>query len=199
MGEQAGESASRKLWRALTGYHAGLVTILLLCLVGIYYFGFREMRFFMVPSDSMVPTLVREDQIMTLNEHQYHRGDIVVAQDNDGYLVKRVVGLPGDRLMVMDGALFVNGKYVSEPYVLEPMEYIMAPVDVPGEHVFLLGDNRNISDDDHLTRRARPMRDIVGKVRYIYYPYHRLGAVMSYPLTDPGTVVKGESRPGDGL
>lgn len=184
MGDYAGEPGWRRVWRALTGYHAGLVTILVLCLIGIYYFGFREMRFFIVPSDSMVPTLLREDQIMTLNETSYQRGDIVVAQDDEGYVVKRIVGLPGDRVMVADGALFLNGKYASEPYILEPMEYLMAPVVIPEGQVFLLGDNRNISDDDHLTRQARPMRDVVGKVRFIYYPYERLGPVVSYPLTN---------------
>ena len=174
----------RGVWRALTGYHAGLLTILFLCIVGIYYFGFREMRFFIVPSESMNPTLLPGDQIVTINERHYQRGDIVVAQDADGYVVKRIVGLPGDRLMVIDGALYENDEYASEPYLMEPMEYLMEPTSVPPGHVFLLGDNRNISDDDHVTRKARPLDEIVGKVRFIYYPYVRWGAVSSYPLVN---------------
>lgn len=170
---------------------AGYLAIIVLCLIGTYFFGIRGMRFFMVPSASMEPTLLRSDQIITLRERHYKRGDIVVFLDYDGgYSVKRISGTGGDLVGVFDGALFVNGEYVSEPYVKEPMEYIiMPPVKVPEGHVFILGDNRNDSDDSHFDGRSPPLDSIIGKVRFIYYPYNRFGPVRSFypPLTPMGS------------
>lgn len=183
MSERQTDGAGGVLKRLLTSHQAGLLTILFLCVVGIYLFAFRGMRFFEVPSRSMEPTLSPGDHLVTLREREYHRGDIVVVEDDDGYVVKRIVGVPGDEIMVMDGALFIDSAYASEPYILEPMEYVLAPVRVPEGCVFLLGDNRNASNDDHLTRQAQPQQSIVGRVRLRYYPYARWGRIISYPLT----------------
>jgi signal peptidase I len=140
------------------------------------------MRFFEVPSGSMRPTLRESDYLVTLRQSEYRRGDIVVLREPDGYAVKRIVGAGGDKVMVMDGALFINAGYASEPYIAEPMEYLLAPLAVPEGHVFVLGDNRNESDDGHLSRTTHPAGDIVGRVRFRYYPYDRWGTVPSYPL-----------------
>ncbi len=174
------------LWRFLTSHKAGLITLLFLLYGLLYLLAWREMRFFLVPSSSMEPTLLRGDYIVTLNHAAYRRGDIVVILDpmSGDYLVKRIAGLPGDTLLVKGGALFLNGGYASEPYILEPMRYEIAePVTVPPQRVFLLGDNRNNSDDSHTHRECDPLENIVGKVRFIYYPYDRWGPVSGYPLT----------------
>ncbi|MBP8131315.1 MAG: signal peptidase I [Candidatus Hydrogenedentes bacterium] len=184
MNEARAERAQGILVRLLTSHRAGLLTILVLCLIGIYFFAFRGMRFFEVPSRSMEPALLPGDHLITLWEKAYRRGDIVVVEEDDGYVVKRVVGLPGDEVMVMDGALFIDGAYASEPYIAEPMLYVLAPLRVPDGCVFLLGDNRNASDDDHLTRQAQPAVSIVGRVRFRYYPYDRWGRIHSFPLSN---------------
>lgn len=173
----------------------GLVVLLALLLVGLYYFAWREMRFYLVPSRSMEPTLYPEDMIITLNQQDYHRGDIVVWPENGEYIVKRIIGLPGDTVSVADGALFLNGKYASEPYILEGMNYFIGtPVAIPEGRFFYLGDNRNASDDSSLGITAAPsgqnnndlylghLDDIIGKVVFRYYPYNRFGKVASYPL-----------------
>ncbi len=172
------------MWSFLTSHQVGLIVILALCLVGIYFFGFRGMRFFEVPSRSMEPTLLPGDHLVTLNATEYGRGDIVVFEDADGYAVKRIIGVPGDDIAVVDGALFLNGAYASEPYIREPMAYVLNKVRVPEGFVFLLGDNRNASDDDHLTRQAQPQHGIVGRVCFRYYPYDRWGRAPSYLLTN---------------
>lgn len=177
---------ARRLMAVLNSHKAGMIVLLVLAYFLLYLFAWREMRFFMVPSSSMEPTLVREDYLLTLNEAKYQRGDIVVIRDpaTGEYLVKRIAGVPGDQLTVKGGALYIGGQYASEPYIAEPMKYaIEAPVTVPAGQVFLLGDNRNNSDDSHTRLQCDPIDHIVGKVRFIYYPYSRWGPVRSYPLT----------------
>ncbi len=100
------------------GRYAAYIVILCVSVVLIYLFAGRGMRFFLVPSSSMEPTLLRRDYLVTLREGAYHRGDIVVIEDPEdkkGYLVKRIVATQGDTLAIDGGALFLNGKYASEP------------------------------------------------------------------------------------
>jgi len=178
----------------LIGRRAGYIAIALLAVLGVYAFGARGVRFFMVPSGSMEPTLLPNDMLVTVQEPVYHRGDIVVLRHDHGYLVKRITGLPGDSIRVVDGALVLNGKYASEPYVREPMRYmIVDPIRVPKDRFFFMGDNRNESDDSSVNH-GQPggpglydlgwMKDIVGRVVFMYYPYSRWGAVHSYPLAN---------------
>ena len=175
--------------KAVLGVRGGQVAILLLAIAGIYLFGYRGMRFFLVPSASMEPTLYNMDQIVTLKQKAYRPGDVVVLRDPSdpkAYVVKRVVATGGDVVTVAGGALYLNGAYVSEPYVLELPQYELEPIRIAEGEVFVLGDNRNDSDDGHLWQDPdRPVTDIVGKVRFIYFPYRRAGTFDSYPIVGP--------------
>lgn len=176
----------KSLREILFGKTAGNVAILMLALVGVYFFLFRETRFFRIPSSSMEPTLFPVDMIVTMSEPIYRRGDIVVLREpeaRDDYFVKRIVGVAGDEVSVSHGVLEINGEYASEPYIAEPIGYeMLPPVLVPEGHVFVLGDNRNNSSDSHDEGESFSTDIIVGRVRYIYYPYDRFGPVPSYPL-----------------
>jgi signal peptidase I len=182
--EHAEAPARHRLLAALFGRQAGLYVLFILCMIGLYFFAWRGMRFFLVPSRSMEPALLPGDQIITLKEKEYQRGDIVVVDDKTaGYIVKRIIGLPGDRLEVQGGALYLNGAYVSEPYIMEPIAYVLAPaVTVPAGKVFLLGDNRNLSEDSHMDGRAWAMNAVIGRVVFTYYPYERWGPVAARDL-----------------
>lgn len=147
----------------------------------------------------MEPTLFPLDYIVTRTARSYDRGDIVVFNDPDydnEYLVKRIVAKGGDTISVFGGAVFLNNAYVSEPYRYKPIDYAMAPYEVPENHFFLLGDNANRSIDSHNwgasasggddgitgTPRSISKNLIVGKVTYIYLPRSRAGKLDSYPL-----------------
>ncbi len=170
-------------------YIASLVAAGILLTVVIYGFGVRRVRFFLVPSNSMEPALRRYDYIVTMREKNYRRGDIVVFVDPrepESYLVKRIVGMPGDHLAVFGGALFINDRYASEPYVKEETHADLASFQVPEGEVFVLGDNRNESEDSISWGHGIALDAIVGRVRYIYNPLSRMGVVRPYPLEPTG-------------
>jgi signal peptidase I len=166
--------------------------VLVICLILLYFLAFRGLQVFMVPSRSMEPTLRVGDYLMTLKADPYNRGDIVVLRDPEhegDYLVKRLIGLPGDEIEVAFGRLLINKSYISEPYTAEPMGYDFGPYVVPDGHAVFLGDNRNESDDSSTWKDEQgrampsvPLKSIVGKVRYRYLPFARMGPVSSYPL-----------------
>ena len=177
------------LHRILHGRRAGNILALAIIFSLLYAYVILGVRTFHVPSASMNPTLLEGDQLFTVRRENYRRGDIVVIRDHEegGFIVKRIVGMAGDTLNVQAGALYINGMYASEPYLLEEMDYVFpdpgfATVS-PGE-VFVLGDNRNRSDDSSVDLTTKSVEDIVGMVKFIYYPYDRFGALVSYPLLD---------------
>ena len=164
-----------------------------------YFYLFLGVRFFRVPSVSMVPTLEIADYLVTVPDTAYEPGDIVVLHDPDvdgQYLVKRIVAIENSVVRAQGGGLFVNGRYVSEPYLYEPMRYDMAEYTVPPDSVFVLGDNRNQSEDSHNwdrdpdkpnapgKPRALPRDQVIGRVVAIYLPFDRIQRIRSYRLED---------------
>jgi signal peptidase I len=171
------------------------LTILLLSALFLYWLLLRDLRFFLVPSRSMEPTLAASEYILSTSEGEYRRGDVIVVDDPalaGGYLVKRLVGLPGDRVSIEGGALYLDGVYVSEPYIAEPTQYSLPEYVVPDRQVFVLGDNRNLSVDSHDWRESQeggtpetagvPLDSIVGKVRFVYLPIGKARRVGSFPV-----------------
>jgi signal peptidase I len=158
-----------------------LLTILLFLL---YMFAWRGMRFFLIPSESMEPTLLKRDYIVTLNYGRPAgdpaRFDIIVFKDPEEpniYDVKRVIALPGEQIEIHDGAVFINSEYLEERYVREPPVYTYEPDIIPEGHYFVLGDNRNLSSDSSLWRRSVPKSDIIGRAVFIYNPISRMGRI----------------------
>lgn len=176
------------------------IALLVILLPVILLIIFEVIGFKKVPSSSMEPTLYSGDYIFTLRTSQYQHGDIVVFHDPDSkkeFLVKRIIAMEGDTISVKGGAVFLNGRYASEPYRHSPINYKMKPYTVPEGELFLMGDHSNWSIDSHNwgqvntpdgeiiqegKPRSIPIDLVVGKVRHIYLPKERRGSVSSYPL-----------------
>ena len=179
-----------------------IIIVLSVCL--IYLLVARQMRFFVVPTRSMEPTLIPPEYLVTLQSEPYRRGDIVVIDDPTmpgEYLVKRLIGIGGDEVAVRGGGLFLNGSYASEPYLREEIDYTLDTYRVGEEEIFVLGDNRNESVDSHnwsVEESAAPevsgvpKESIVGRVYAVYLPFDRIRKVISYPLASAKRIRDGD-------
>lgn len=159
-----------------------LVLILLITSPFYYLLFFKGLTFYEVPTNSMVPTLEPGDRFAAIVPSEYRRGDVVVVEDPAdpaAFLVKRLVALPGDTVRVSNNTLWVNDEPINEPYIREPMQYTFGPMTLREGEAFLLGDNRNESEDAHVWQSGFPMDRIVGRVFYIYHPGARRGRLES--------------------
>ena len=148
-----------------------------------------------IPSGSMLPTLQLQDRILVeklrprldrvrhqplpLNSIVVFRAPEPLVQagyDPDAALIKRVVGRPGDLLEVRDGRLWRNGDAVAEPWLGEEISYAMAPITVPENELWVMGDNRNASLDSHLWGPL-PEADVIGTAILRYWPFSRFGPI----------------------
>jgi signal peptidase I len=111
--------------------------------------------------------------------HGPRRGDIVVIdlpEAGPELLIKRVVGLPGDTISSQRGQVFINGEPLDEPYISSPGGRDIPEQVVPPLHVFVMGDNRQFSNDSRNFGTV-PIDNIVGRAWFSYWPPDLLGLV----------------------
>lgn len=145
-----------------------------------------------IPSRSMEPTLHIDDRLLVekfmVRLAMPHRGDILVfnpppaARDIPNALIKRVIGLPGEKIGIHDGHVFIDDRPLREPYIKEPPRYPEPDWDkigmrdgiVPLHALFMMGDNRNNSEDSHVFGPV-PLSDVVGHPVFRFWPPARIG------------------------
>jgi signal peptidase I len=139
-----------------------------------------------IDGSSMNPTL-QDGQYLIINNFSYYvdnpeAGDVIVFHHpaSNLNLIKRVIGLPGDEVMIKDDVVMVNGIVLDEPYILAAPHYTYNGV-VPQDEYFVLGDNRNNSSDSH-SWSFLPEDHIVGKAMLIYWPPSDWDFVPHYEL-----------------
>ena len=102
------------------------------------------------------------------------RGDIIAfyfPDDGESLYLKRIVGLPGEKIEGVDGMIYINGKPLSEDYIREQINEDFGPYVVPEDSWFVMGDNRNNSLDSRYWEDKFVERDeIVGRAEIEYYP-----------------------------
>lgn len=112
------------------------------------------------------------DSVRIFSDHLLINGK--VRMEKSELAVK--LGYPGAKLELTPGTTMVNGKPADEPFVREDPDYSMAPVKIPANHYFMLGDNRNHSHDSHIWGSIRFER-MVGKARAVFWPMSRVGLI----------------------
>lgn len=132
-----------------------------------------------ITGNSMTPTLSQGDMVIIEKITKINRFDVIVFQSIDGNMyVKRVIGLPGETIDYREGKLYVDGKYMEEPFLPETkitnsFEFIeLMGVEKLGKaSYFVLGDNRPLSKDSR-SFGAVSEEDILGKAQFLYYPFN---------------------------
>lgn len=112
----------------------------------------------------------------------YERGDVVIFKDPDQggyYLIKRIIGTPGDTVSIADGAVSINGVVLDEPYIKEPMDKEeVFSITVPENGYFVMGDNRNDSyDARYWDNKIVYEKDITGTAILRYWPIQNIGLI----------------------
>ena len=148
----------------------------------IIFFLYQPVR---VEGTSMLPRLEDQDRLF-INKFAYRvgdiqRGDVVVflyPHDHSKSYIKRVIGLPGDKLRIEQGRVYVNGRPIAEPYVPERFsdDRSEAQIVLPDHEYYVMGDHRSISSD---SRDFGPVdRDLIyGKAAFVYWPMEQAGVV----------------------
>jgi len=161
------------------GWIISLATAVVLALL-LRFFVFEFIR---VDGPSMESTLW-SDEIVMVEKVSYHfsppeRFNIIICYSPDNVtLVKRVIGLPGDKLEIKNFKLYINDKEIQENYLSEPMDKDMAPVIVPEKHVFVMGDHRNVSQDSRSESVGHiPYDKILGRGVFIVWPFNKMTAL----------------------
>lgn len=178
-GADAPPSTTRTIieWVAVIGGALAVALVIQAFLVQAFY----------IPSSSMEPTLEVGDRVLvnklSYDLHDVNRGDLVVFERPDGTegdikdLIKRVIGLPGETVEIRDGTVVIDGRVLDEPYLAE--EEILAefaPVEVPEDHVFVMGDNRDDSRDSRIFGPI-PADSIVGRAFVRVWPPTSVGTL----------------------
>ncbi|SEU29181.1 signal peptidase I [Paenibacillus sp. NFR01] len=186
MTHRGGRVAYRKRW--LKEFRDwGIVAVIVFGLMTL--FNIYVLNVSTVVGQSMQPTLYQGEKLIVnriaLSFGPPKRGDVVVLHDpstgpdRKEYLVKRVVGLPGDIVEVKDHKLYVNGVQAEEPYIdTEIQDPDFAAVTVEQGNYFVMGDNRHAGaskDSRYFGTVSKKM--IIGKAAYIWWPFSKFNAL----------------------
>lgn len=156
-----------------------LIFIVVILFVVVYGFSVTQ-----VVGSSMYPTL-KNGELLILNKAKYRffdvkRGDIISLEYADTkYLIKRVIGMPGDSLYIKDNTVYINNQKYVEPYLSDTLQYAdfdlkdLGYETIPDDMYFVLGDNRENSKDSREIGLVSK-DEIIGKISFRFWPLNKL-------------------------
>lgn len=174
-------AARKLLGLTWAGWLLNLALAVAIALV-LVLFAFQPVR---VEGYSMMPHLQNNERLfidkVSINFEPIRRGDVVVFHyplDPSQSFIKRIIGLPGDHVVIWDGIVYINGRRLREPYIKSKFQdYADFPeVTVPPNQYYVLGDHRNSSNDSRFWG-CLPAKDIFGRAVFAYWPPADLGLV----------------------
>jgi len=148
----------------------GQVLAVILIAIGVFLLLRATVQSFVVVGSSMEPSF-ENGQRLLVNKVVYRLrdpqiGEVIVFHPPTGKqvdFIKRIIALPGDEIEIREGTVYVNDLALDEPYINSPPSYNLAEEEIPDGEYFVLGDNRNNSNDSHSWGTV-PRENIIGKV-----------------------------------
>ena len=170
------EAQKKAILKELKSWVATLLIAVVVALIARTFL----FQFIRVKGDSMLETLKSGDtlyvSILTPRINGYEHGDVVICvyPGADHQCVKRVIGLPGDTIEVVNGTVIRNGEIVDEPYLEYFASYTTPQIKLGDGEYYVLGDNRPVSHDSH-SPDVGVVTEMVGVVRCVIWPLSRIG------------------------
>jgi signal peptidase I len=180
-------STSAQTWR---GWQENLTLIAIALTLALLIRTFiAEPR--LIPSESMYPTLHTGDRLVvekvSYRFHPPETGDIVVFEtppelqrrgyDKNQAFIKRIIGKPGEVISVANGKVYLNGQPLQEDYIAEPPNQPFPTVKIPEDEFFVMGDNRNDSNDSRYWGFL-PQQNLIGRATFRFWPLDRIGLIL---------------------
>ena len=172
------QNKKREVAKTLLTY---LVIILVVIIIRVFFIDPVK-----VDGSSMNTTLA-DGEIMILNKIVYKREDvkrfdIVVIDEDDKYIIKRVIGMPGEIIECKDNNIYINGEILNDPYASTKTDDFsirdIGHIKIPGDTYFVMGDNRSDSLDSRYPSVGVIKKDqIVGRARLVIWPLNKFGNV----------------------
>jgi signal peptidase I len=174
------------LWRKIKENGTTVIVALLLAfLIRVFI---AEPRY--IPSESMFPTLETGDRLVVEKVgYKFHppaKGEIIVFEpptklrllgyEKNQAFIKRAIATGGETVAIKNGVVYVNNQPLVEDYIAAPPEYDLLPVTVPEGQLFVMGDNRNNSNDSHIWGFL-PVENVIGHAILRFWPLERVGTV----------------------
>lgn len=151
-----------------------ITLVLALCIFFAVQFTIQSCQ---VDGISMQPSFEHGQRLLVIKAAYWfgepHRGDVIIfpSTNNSGEnLIKRVIGLPGETVEVKNELVYIDGTPLDEPYLAEPPSQEFPSTLVPEGHYFVMGDNRNHSNDSR-SWGSLPEQDIIGRAWLTYWPF----------------------------
>jgi signal peptidase I len=156
----------------------------------IFFVARATLQTYEVYQTSMEPSFFENQRVVVLKAVYWfggpQRGDVVIFTAPEGSneeFIKRIIGLPGDTVEIIRGVTYINGVKLDEPYVQRSFTYSMSKQTIPVDSYFVLGDNRDVSNDSH-RGWLMPRANLIGKAWLVTWPPSDWGVVPSFPLND---------------
>jgi signal peptidase I len=155
------------------------IVSIVIAVVLAFFIRYFIVELYLVDGPSMRPTLQNAERLV-VNKFIYRfrspeRGEILVfryPRDPSRDFIKRVIAIPGDTIEIKDGRVFVNQQLMNEPYILSKTRGDYPLSTVPEGHIFVMGDNRNNSEDSRFADVGFVPYDLIkGKAVLVFWPF----------------------------
>ena len=162
--------------------------ITLVLAIAAFFLLSTSVQTFVIVGRSMEPTFHDTQRLLVnkivYNLHEPERGDVIIFRPPNNQevdYIKRIIALPGDTIEVKDEVVYVNGTRLDESYIKSPPRYTLNQREIPENNYFVLGDNRNNSNDSH-SGWLVPRQNIIGKAWLSIWPPGEWGLAANYAL-----------------